>query len=437
MKRVSLAIILCLLADRLFAQEQVQTPPVTQTPADTTSNPVTLLQPYQAGHDYVNFYAFVNGIVDTTGFAAGSITDEAGAGIEGGGGVSAYHQFARGDLSLSYRGDYRSYFASGYPNGTDQSLNFLYRRLLSKRWTLGVGETAGIFNNSGTYLSTTPAQAQIIQLNPFSNKAKFAGTTLTLSFQQTRRLSYDLTGSWFLQRYNYSFGGGNSDLTGSGSIVYRLTRRTTVSGTYSHSYFAYQGNRGTSDVDNVYLTLSHEFASHWKVGVSGGVTHSSSSGRAFVPVILSIDGQLVTAYVLGEYNQAAFLPYYQGTVARTWRHSVFSATGGENVTPGNGLFLASRTLGVSGIYSLTMRRSNFSLGGNYARLTTLASPIAGGYTTAGLNASYAYNLFRHLGLNLRYSYIEYGTVGTISERSDNRFTFGLYFSSKDIPIGLF
>ena len=437
MTRALVLLLISLGPSVVLAQDPVQSPPVTQTPADTTSNPVTLVQPYEAKHDYVNFYAFVNGIVDTTGFAAGSVTDQAGAGIEGGGGVSAYHQYARGDLSLSYRGDYRSYFASGYPNGTDQSLNFLYRRLLSKRWTFAIGENAGIFNNRGTYAFTTPTQAQVVQINPFSNETRFAGTTLTLSYQQTKRLSYDFTGSWFLQRYNYSFGGGSSDLTGSGSVLYRLTRRTTVSGTYSHSYFAYQGNRGTSDVDNVYLTLSHEFATRWKAGVSGGFTRSSSDGTAFVPVIVTIGGQQELAYVLAPYNQSAILPYYQGTLAKTWRHSVFSATGGQSVTPGNGLYLASRTLGISGIYSLTMRRSNFSVGGNYAKLTTLASPISGGYRTGALNASYAYNVLRHLGVNLRYDYIQYGTIGTLSNRSDSRFTFGLYFSSKEIPIGLF
>jgi hypothetical protein len=46
-------------------------------------------------------------------------------------------------------------------------------------------------------------------------------------------------------------------------------------------------------------------------------------------------------------------------------------------------------------------------------------------------------VLRHLGVNLRYDFIQYGTIGTFSNRSDSRFTFGLYFSSKDIPIGLF
>jgi hypothetical protein len=420
-----------------WSQEPVLTPPVTQTPADTTSSPVALVQPYEAGHDYLNFYAFVNGLVDTTGFAAGTVTDEAGAGIEGGGGVSAFHQWAKSDISLSYRGDYRSYFASGYPDGTDQNLNFLYRRMFSKRWSLAIGETAGIFNNSGTYVSTTPAQSQVVQLNPFTNKTKFAGTTLTLSYQQTKRLSYDFTGSWFLQRYNYSVGAGNSDLTGSASVLYRWTRRTTFSGSYSHSYFQYQGNRGSSDVDTVYLTLSHEFATHWRAGASGGFTHTSSAGTAFVPVAILVDGQLVTGYVLGQYDQKAFLPYLQGTLARTWRHSVFTATGGESVTPGNGLYLASRTIGVSGIYSLTMRRSNFSAGGNFSRLSTLSTPIPGGYVTGSVNASYAYNVVRHLGVNFRYYFVQYGNVGSLSSRSDNRFSFGLYISSKDVPVGLF
>jgi hypothetical protein len=44
---------------------------------------------------------------------------------------------------------------------------------------------------------------------------------------------------------------------------------------------------------------------------------------------------------------------------------------------------------------------------------------------------------RHLGLNLRYDYADYGSFGPIGGRIDNRVTFGFMVSSKNVPATLF
>ena len=44
---------------------------------------------------------------------------------------------------------------------------------------------------------------------------------------------------------------------------------------------------------------------------------------------------------------------------------------------------------------------------------------------------------RHLSANARYDFVRYGTIGTFSTVSDNRFSFGVSYSSKSVPLTLY
>ena len=176
--------------------------------------------------------------------------------------------------------------------------------------------------------------------------------------------------------------------------------------------------------------MSHNLARHWTLGISGGGTHTVASGTAEVPVELEIGPIVIPVFVLQHYSQTTTLPYAQGTASYNWRHMVWSVGGGESVTPGNGFFLASRNIGVNGVFSYNWRHSNISGGGFYSRLTSIAYASSNKVNTADFQISYAANLRRYLGTNVRYEHVDYGNIGVYSARADNRVTFGLYFSSK-------
>jgi hypothetical protein len=59
------------------------------------------------------------------------------------------------------------------------------------------------------------------------------------------------------------------------------------------------------------------------------------------------------------------------------------------------------------------------------------------YSSLTFSSSLGYFLMRHLGLNLRYDYADYGSFGSIAGRIDNRVTFGFVVSSKNVPATLF
>ncbi|MBV9302667.1 MAG: hypothetical protein JOY62_04760 [Acidobacteriaceae bacterium] len=427
-----------------FAQDPAYNlPPTTDTREDTVNNPVTLAQPVEHGSpNYVNFFAFANGVYDSSspvfqsGQSQSGSPSAAGWGIEAGGGVTAYHDFNHGSLALSYRGAYRDYESSLYPNGTDQSLSFLLRKALNKRWGFTYAQAAGIFLNGGTYYSLQAGSTSSLNLNPYSQSTKFASSSITFSYQQTMRLSYEFGGDFNVNRYGGLGPFGTTGVGGSASMLYRLTRRTTVSGTYSHTYYTYQSNAGITDADNLYLTLSHDFSSRWHGGISAGVSRTDSSGTVETPGLFLINGELLAGYVAGPYKRISTFPFFQGTLSRVWRRSQFTVNAGQDVSSGNGLFLASRNEYANGFYSYGTRKWNIGFGGNYSRLSSVANSAVP-YSSRTLSNSVGYSLTRYVGLNLRYFYTDYGHIGLVPGRIDNRVTFGFVFNSKDVPITLF
>ncbi len=432
MVKFAVLIALLLPAGCLFGQES-------QVPGNTA--PPMLQRPYEAARDFFNVYAFANATYDTNGYYLNNGANSgASAGVSAGGGASGYHQWSTGLLELNYRGDYRSYLSSSAPSGNEQNLSLLFKKEFNKRWTFFTSLSAGILNNGGTPYSSSPSPTNpsaIIQTNPFSYETRYADVDLGFTYQKSVRLSYQVTGSYVLTRYNGYSGYGSNDITGALSANYSLTRKTIVSGTYSHSNFVYQRAGGNSNVDNVFVTLSHRLAPNWTVSGSGGITRVASSGVISFPVNVQVGGQILPVLALGHYSQTAILPYYQATLVHSLRHDSLSVSGGQSVTPGNGYLLASRNLGLNGLWVHTLRRSNLSVAGYYARLSSVANTVLEVQSNRGFDVSYAYNLAYHMGVNARYDLIDYSSFGSYGGRADNRFSFGFYVSSKDVPIGLF
>jgi hypothetical protein len=425
------------IAGTLLAQQSTQAPPAgsDQSPSP---NPITTLASQFFEHDFFNFFLFANAVYDSVPATIGGRgVNQGGWGFDGGGGIDGFKQFRDGYVSLGYRGDYRDYSSRFYPSGTNQSLSFAYAKRLSRRWNFNFDINAGIFLYGGTYFGAQPSEVDYVQTNPFSSESKFLSSGLSLSYRQTRRLSYVFSGQGYLNRYNIPGSIGSTGVTGAASVLYRLTARTTVGGTYSHTYFSYQRAAGQSQADTVVGTVAHNFTGRWYGSLSAGVTRTDSHGTISVPVLIVNGNNLLPGYAIGHYNRVSTFPSVIATVTRQLRRSSLNVSGGQNIASGNGVYLASKNLFIDGYYSYSMRRSNLSFGGGVSHLTSVANAVSYTYTTSSFTASYAYNVVRHIGTNIRYDFIKYGNLGGVNTLTDNRIMFGVYFTSKTVPLTLF
>ncbi len=313
-----------LTAALAFAQQP------TQDENSTQWSPVTLAGEFLE-HDFVNWFAYTDGVYDSyapISSSNGRITNNGSFGWEIGAGVSASHAIQNGNFSISYRGDYRDYQNGFYGTGTDQNLGISFVKRLSRRWTLSASLGGGIAFYGGTVLSNTPDATNILTNNPFATETKYLATGVTMSYQQSRRLSYVVGGNYFLQRYNYAGAIGSAGVSASGSVFYRTSIRTTVGGTYSHSYFNFQRGVGTENGDTIQASISHVFPNHWNASVAGGVTRSNMSGTSIFAASLLFPGLNLGPglYVAERFNETTSFPSFSGTVSRNFRHSNFYAT---------------------------------------------------------------------------------------------------------------
>ncbi len=437
--RLRTLILLGLLGTGAFAQlpdTAVATPATAPGP-----NPLVTLASEFFEHDYVNVYAYGDGVLDTNNpivTNTGQVRNSLGTGFDIGGGVTLSHGFKNAQLSLSYQGAYRDYQSSYYSSGTTQSFGLGYTKRLTRHLSINVGASGGIFLYGGTFFTGELGNIAPVVTSPFSPETRYLGASVGMTYQQTRRLSYSVYGSYFLTRYNYAGAIGSAGAAGGASVNYRLTARDTVSVVYSHSYFSFQRNAGQSYADQIGASYSHAFSNHWYVSLFGGAARNVANGTVEVPVTLLVGGQAIGGYVLGTYNQTTFLPSFSGSVSHSFRRSVFSASAGEGIAgSGNGYYLASRDIYANGVYSYSLHGQNISFGGTVYRLTSVANTVSSAYDSAVFSANYGRQLFRHVGMFVRYDYTHYGALRPYSGVSDNRISFGMSFSTRNIPLTLF
>jgi hypothetical protein len=403
-------------------------------------NPVTLASQFFERGNFVNYYAVANAVYDTyapTLNSSGQTVQGGGFGYDVGGGISAYHAWSKATLSLSYSGNYRHYSSNFFGNGTNQDLNLSYTRRLARRWSLSTGVMAGTVLYGTGYFGAHTATDGNVQLNPFSSNTRYASGYVSVAYQQTRRLSYVLTGGIYLQRFDYAGAIGTTGGNGGVSVNYRITPRTTISGNYSHSYFSYQLGAGDTNLDGYNFSIAHKFANQWGVSAYGGINHTNVVGAFFVPVSVVSGTNTITGTIRVPYITSSTSPAFGGSLSRVMRRSQFSVGGGQNVVSGNGFYLASRNQYLNGVYSRSYQRLNASFGGYWSRLNTLTNSVGYSYDSSGFSANFGYVLMRHVSSNARYDFVRYGTIGALSTVSDNRFAVGLSFSSKSIPLTLY
>lgn len=407
-------------------------------PPGNTSPPL-LQKPYETLRDFFNYFATADYSYDNNaGYLIGGGHGGGASGLQVGGGASAFHNWQKSTFSLYYRGNFRDYLGVGHAD--DQMLLATYQRRF-KRWAIDVNESGALLNEQGAvYAGGGPAISSpslLVQSNSFSSGTKYESTQVSATYNQNYRLSYTFSGNYMINGYTRPYPYRYTDTGGMVAVNYRLARRTTVSGTYNHSIYSYTRGFGSNNVDSIYASLAHTFADRIDITVSAGGTRAAGSGAVVFPLTGVVNGQLVTVFGSVRYQTTNYFPYYSLTATKQFNHTTLYITGAEAVTPGNGQFLTSRTLELNGYASQQFRRSNLTIGSYYSRIAGVVSAVGFNHsTTLGGNFGYSYNLFRHVGVNTSYSYLRISNSG-FQTRPDQRVSLGLFFESKDIPLGLY
>ena len=392
------------------------------------------------------YYVEVTGVYDTglapvTSNAQGNLIDVGGsAGVETGFGVVGSRRWKRDKLSLEYKGTYREYSNTNIVQGLDQFLNLAYSRQLAPRIVLDLKDTAGsvsLANGAFSYLPLTNTDLFALPANElFDIRTNFIQSRVDLTWQATSRLSFGVGGEGFVVRRSSLALAGLDGYDARANAAYRLTRRQTVSGDYSYTYYDFQRAFGHAKLESVSLGYSIGLSRKWDFNLRAGGIRVDSLGIiqvAIDPAIAAIVGQ---NYADVTFARVVYAPLGEARLLRHFNRSGLTLDYSVGATPGNGVYLTSKQTSGSAGYSFTgYRRWTFALNSGYTQLSAVGQTL-GKYTNLQGGAGAVYKMGRDTHIQFRYDYRHYTTQNYVYQKDSNRVSLGLAFSPGDTPLAI-
>jgi len=263
-----------------------------------------------------------------------------------GGGLIGSKTWRHDKLKIEYNGNYQNYVNHSLFNGSNQFLNLEYSRQLTRHVTLNLKETAGtsiLANGYYSYLPLTNTDLFAVPANElFDNRTNFLQSRVDLTWQKTARLSFSVGGEGYLVRRNIFALAGLNGYTLRGDVSYRLTRRQTVTASYSHSYYDFQRQFGNSTLNTGAIGYSVGLNRSWDFSSQVGVTFVNSLGLQQVALDPAIAAIVGVSEVTTTFARTVRVPVLEARVIRRFSQAQLSFDASSRVVPGDGVFLTSR-----------------------------------------------------------------------------------------------
>jgi hypothetical protein len=390
-------------------------------------------------------YVGVSAIYDTS--FTGVVTDSAGhlqnldsIGVQATAGVYGLHNFKHSILGLSYNGDYQHFAHNSYADGINQMLSLQFRHQWSRRLSFSLTEVAGTYTRN--YLYSTggglldPQALDLPTNDLFDNRVIYAETTGGLTYRASARLSFHMSGSGYLVRRRSSSLFGVTGYNAAADAAYRPTRFITIAATYGFQHFDFTKAFGASDIHMVALGLSARLSRTLELGVEGGGARVETLFFTTVPidpVIAAITGQTVA--VRAAYN-VRYVPTGRIRLTKQMQHATAELSYDRSISAGNGVFLTSRSEGVTATFSYRgVRHWNFGANAGYYHLGALAQPI-GNYVGYQYGAGFTRDLGGGLQLVFRADARRAATNYKTFNRNGVGLNLGFIWSPGDVPLAL-
>ena len=390
-------------------------------------------------------YLSLNGVYDTgltpvSVDGTGRIPEHRDYGGEIEFGVIGYRRWRHTFLGIDYRGSVRKYAQHSYYDGTDHVLTLGVTRQLSRRTTLMLTQAAGTYSRStgcsNGYYIFDPSFANAPADELFDSRTFYFSPMADLTFQKTARLSFNIGGTGTFVRRRSRALVGTTGGTARGDVAYRVNRRATIGADYSFTHYEFTNAFGASDFHTVAFNLSSRLGRSWELGLRAGAGRAEILGQtriALDPILAAIIGQYTA--IVG-FHSVRYLPSAEGKLTRVFRGSVLAFGYNIGLSPGNGLYMTSRSQTASAGYSYTSRkRVNFGISAGYSTYSSLAQDL-GKYESYNGGLGVTYKLTEWLHLSTGYNARRYDADNSRLRRLDHRATLGLALSPSAFPLPL-
>jgi hypothetical protein len=302
----------------------------------------------------------------------GQLTNQAVYGVSLSWGISGSHLGKRTAVGLTYRGSYANYRARTALGSIDQSIIFSVTERLSRRVTVGLNTTAGIYSRDFGLLGLPqsvpfdPTTTYIPTTDFFDNRTYYSTSQLFLTYQRSARLSFSSAGGAYLTRRRSPSLYGTTGISAGEDVQYRLNRRTTVGGTYTYEHFTAIHVYGTTDLHGVSGSFARQITRHGEFSGFAGMVRPELKFIRSVPVDPVIAALLGVTSAAQISHSVSWTPMGSGRLSWVFSRGVAFLSAGHTVTPGNGLFLTTKMSScVAGYVYTGLRRWTFNFESGY------------------------------------------------------------------------
>jgi hypothetical protein len=397
----------------------------------------------------LRFFAGVNGVYDSSiqpvaVDSKGNLVIINGLeGVEANFGVYGSHAWRSAQLGVDYHGIFREYNGNAGYDGIDQALVLGYTLQESRRVNFNGQLLAGILSNglSGVdILAPTPTLTSNVVATPttllFDSRSYYLQGGLDITYMLSPRTSFTFGGQGFEVWRQSSFLVGVEGYNARGSVEHKLNKTTSVGFTYQRQHFDFPKAFGQADIDTGEGFVGTKLGSRWALVVRGGVFHAEVKGLQTVALNPVVAALLGTTASIQAFYRSNIYPSGQVSLTRTFKQANLAFSYGQTVTPGNGVYLTSKTQNGNASYSYTgIRKVNLSLSGGYSNLASIGQdiqPYRGGNGGGGITYTMPYNLHLVGRYDYRYQAIE----SLIYKHTGYRATLGITYSPGKVPLSL-
>src|ERR1700722_17842899 len=381
-----------------------------------------------------------NGILPVSVNANGSISTANLFGVELLLGLYGSHTWKHTTLALDYRGTFRHYSQQNYYDGTDQFVSLILTHQPTKRLTFTVRNTGGVYSQSSFLTSALNGlnadYLQVPQNDIYDNRVIFLTTAGDMVYRLTSRLSFDLGGDGYVVRRQSNALYGLTGYDAHGDLQYRIRRHTTIGVDYRFTHFEYTMGFGNSNIQSVGINYSTQLTRRLQLSARIGGARVASNSLEEVPLDPAIAALLGVSVGVQAAYQLHYAPDVTARLTESLRQSQFNLAFTDNVNPGNGVYLTSKTESGLASYSYTgVRHWNFGLDASYNRLDALIQTL-GAYDSYGVGGGFTRDLKKGFHAVLRLDARRFNVAGGQYRQNDFRVMIGVTYSPGDIPLAL-
>lgn len=267
----------------------------------------------------------------------------------------------------------------------------------------------------------------------YQAKSFFGTTSASYIWQKSNALSFRATGN-ASTTYRPKIGLASSyGATASGDVSYALSRNHTVGVDYSYAHIGFNRSFGATDVHSIGLNYSARLGRYWTLALNGGMLRAESERIAVVPLDPYIASILGTSTSLGVAHGVS--KGFSGgmSLARGFRNSQISLTASQGISPGNGVYLASKAATGAFAYSYSgIRKWTINSAVIYTRYSALLQDSLKPYQGYTGVVSTGRQLFKYVSGSASVGLRRYDTG--IIKRDSYFVAVGLSFTPRGLPV---